>query len=136
MLVTADAEQVKGILNMGSRRVVAMALSTLALIHPCMMAQSAFGTLLMMKQVIEGYRAELPLARKNHGIRTMVSKSLSTDSNQKNSQRNKDNSFHANPTGKRLKLLKHVFTLHFSNFAPERQQLSGPRVRRSPIQSA
>jgi hypothetical protein len=97
MLMTADAKQVKSILDMRGRRVVAMALGTLALIYSGMMAQGAIGTLLMMKQVIEGYRAELPLAGENHGIRTIASKSLNADGNQKDGQRNKDNSFHATP---------------------------------------
>jgi hypothetical protein len=137
MRVTAYAKQVKGILDMGGGGVGSMAIGTFALVHSSMMAQNAIGTPLMMAQVIEGYRAELPLPREDHDRRAnILSKSLSTDGNQKNSQRNKDDPFHASPIGKRLKLPKHLFALHFSNFSRARQQLSGPRVRRSPVRVA
>jgi len=137
MLVTADAKQVKGILDMGGGGVRAMAIGTFALIHTGMMAQNAIGTPLMMAQVIEGYRAELPLAREDHDRRAnIISKSLNTDGNQKNSQRNKDDPFHADPVEKTLKSPKHLFAIHFSNFSRARQQLSGPRVRHSPVGAA
>jgi hypothetical protein len=100
MLVTADTKQMKSILDMRGLRIVAVTIGTLTLVHPAMMAQSTIGTPLIMIQMTKGYRTELALARKNHDIRTITCESLSTNGNQKDSQRSKDNSFHANPVAK------------------------------------
>jgi len=99
MLVTADAEQMEGILDMRSGGIGSVAIGTLALVHPGMVAEDAFGILLIMGSMIERYRTELSFARKNHDRRTNVS-GLRRHGEHENRQCGKDDSLHSSPAEK------------------------------------